>query len=155
MFLQTLVQAELRSRTVLCSKRLGSSPQTDSRSPRTSVRPPGRRPGGPRARPPAGRSGPDCRDRQNQNHQVSYNRTRTPPHRDSLPPAKQVRLHHLHEVPGRPVPVTRHVHHGEGPAHSEEIHLLGVTLKGGWRGVVILGGQPSDLQDQTCTTVCT
>lgn len=47
-----------------------------------------------------------------------------------LLPGVQVRRHHLHEVFGGLVSIAWHVHHGEGSAHSVEVHLLGVTLTG-------------------------
>lgn len=46
----------------------------------------------------------------------------------SLGPADQVRLHHLHKICGCSVSVSWHVHQGESSAHSEEVHLLRVTL---------------------------
>ena len=46
-----------------------------------------------------------------------------------LLPGEHVRLHHVHEVFGRSVSVSRHVDHGERFAHSEEVHLLRVALR--------------------------
>ena len=47
----------------------------------------------------------------------------------SLFPGVKVRLHHVHKVFGRSVSITGHVHDGERFTHSEEVHLLCVTLK--------------------------
>lgn len=41
----------------------------------------------------------------------------------------KVRLHHIHKVLGCFVSISRHVNDGERFAHSEEVHLLCVTLK--------------------------
>lgn len=46
----------------------------------------------------------------------------------SLCPGVQVGLHHVHEVFGGSVSVSWHVNHSESFAHSEEVHLLCVTL---------------------------
>lgn len=45
-----------------------------------------------------------------------------------LLPCVKVRFHHVHKVFGSSVTISRHVHQGESFAHSEEVHLLSVTL---------------------------
>lgn len=46
----------------------------------------------------------------------------------SLLPRVKVRLHHIHKVFGCSVSISWHVDDGESFAHSEEVHLLRVTL---------------------------
>lgn len=46
----------------------------------------------------------------------------------SLCPGVQVGLHHVHEVFGGSVSISWHVNQSESFAHSEEVHLLCVTL---------------------------
>lgn len=46
-----------------------------------------------------------------------------------LLPGEEIRLHHVNKVFGCSVSVAGHVNDGERFAHSEEVHLLCVTLR--------------------------